>query len=126
MQQPILFNSGPKISRTNDNSLEFYSGSNQAYKASTLQGSDGHVVAHIWFHNDSDITLKDNVENVNTNDCYNVLKNVDAKTYTRNDIVGESRIGFIAQHKEGSSNDKWSKWIGKRTHFKTTTNNKGE
>ena len=44
-----------------------------------VQGSDGHVVAHLVFHNDSDNSLKDNVGNVNIDDCYKV----DAKTYTR-------------------------------------------
>ena len=67
-------NAGSKITHTNDNSLEFYSGSNQAYKAMSLQGSDGHVVAHIAFHNDSDISLKDDAQNDDINDCYNILK----------------------------------------------------
>ena len=52
----------------------------------SLQGSDGHVVANIVFHNDSDRTLKTNVENVDIEDCYNVLKNVNAKTCIRNYI----------------------------------------
>ena len=86
LNQPLLFNSGPKIQRTNDNSLEFCSGNNNSYKAMTLQGDDGHVVCHIGFHNDSDISLKDKVENANLDACYKLLKNVDAKTLTRNDI----------------------------------------
>ena len=87
MQGLFFGNSGPKI-HTNNNALEFYSGSNNSYKSMSLQASDGHVVAHIGFHNDSDISLKTNVENVDINDCYKLLKIVDAKTYTRNDIVG--------------------------------------
>ena len=79
MQSTIFFNSGPKTSHTTYNSLEFYSGTNQAYKAMSLQGSDGHAVSHIGFHNDRDLSLKDNVENVNINDCYRLLKNVNTK-----------------------------------------------
>ena len=57
----LFSNVGPKIKRTNDNSLEFYLGSNQTCKAMSCQGNDGHIVAHFGCHNDSDIALKDNV-----------------------------------------------------------------
>ena len=46
----------------------------------------------------SDARLKDNVEDVELNDCMNMLQNINVKTYTRNDMEeGNKRIGFIAQ-----------------------------
>ena len=54
LSQPLFFNTGPKIQRISGDSLEFFSGSNQAYKAMTLQGSNGHVITHVALHNYSD------------------------------------------------------------------------
>ena len=46
----------------------------------------------------SDARLKDNVEDVELNDCMNMLQNINVKTYTRTDMEeGNKRIGFIAQ-----------------------------
>ena len=64
----------------------------------TLQGSDGHVVAHISIHNNSDATLKDDVVPASTDDAIGVLKAVEPKVYRRNDLQDQSpRLGFIAQ-----------------------------
>ena len=110
----MLFDSGPKLQRTNDNSLEFYSGSNQAYKALTLQGSDGHVVAHIGFHNDSDATLKSDVVPASTAQALQVLKTVEPKVYRRTDLQDDStRLGFIAQDLQSAlSNTGWTNIVG--------------
>ena len=54
------------------------------------------------------------------------MKNEDAKTYTRNDIQDGKRIGFIVQDIQANSNDNWSKLIGIRKQFTTTTNDEGE
>jgi len=117
LQQPLLFNTGPKLQRTNDNSLELYSGSNQAYKALTLAGSDGHVVAHIGFHNDSDATLKSDVVPASTAQALEVLKAVEPKVYRRSDLQDDStRLGFIAQDLQSAlalSNTGWTNIVGK-------------
>ena len=44
----------------------------------------------------------------------------------RNDNKDWERSGFVAQDIQANSNDSWSNLIGTRTHFKTTTNEKGE
>ena len=45
----------------------------------------------------SDISLKTNIEDVNLTECYQLLNNVNAKTYNRIDLEGKSEVGFIAQ-----------------------------
>jgi len=93
--------------------LEFYSGSNQAYKALTIQGSDGHVVAHIGFHNDSDATLKSDVVPASTAQALQVLKAVEPKVYRRNDLQDQSsRLGFIAQDFAALPSE-WGNIVGK-------------
>ena len=44
------------------------------------------------------LSLKGNVEDVGLTDCMDMLENIHAKTYTRNDMdEGNKRLGFIAQ-----------------------------
>jgi hypothetical protein len=114
LQQPLTFSTGPKLQRTNDNSLEFYSGNAQAYKALTLQGSDGHVVAHIGFANDSDATLKSDVVGASTAQALQVLKAVEPKVYKRTDLQDDStRLGFIAQDFQSAlANTPWTNIVG--------------
>ncbi len=46
----------------------------------------------------SDISLKDGIQNADEDDCITMLRNIQAKTYVRNDIENtDRRIGFIAQ-----------------------------
>jgi hypothetical protein len=44
----------------------------------------------------SDQSLKDNIVDVNKTECMSLLNNINAKTYERNDMNGEKRVGFIA------------------------------
>ena len=61
----------------------------------------------------SDASLKDNVEDVELNDCMNMLENIHVKTYTRNDMEeGNKRIGFIAQDVKQNLPDKFDNIIG--------------
>ena len=80
----------------------------------TIQGSDGHVVAHIGFHNDSDSSLKSDVVPASSAQALQVLKTVEAKTYKRTDLPGDStRLGFIAQDCEASLPPRWANIVGK-------------
>ena len=46
----------------------------------------------------SDISLKENIEDVNEDDCIDVLRAVKPNTYTRGDLGNSNyRLGFIAQ-----------------------------
>jgi hypothetical protein len=73
-----------EISGTQTNMLRIYSTGNAVLTGSLTQNSDAR--------------LKDNVEDVELNDCMNMLQNINVKTYTRNDMEeGNKRIGFIAQ-----------------------------
>jgi hypothetical protein len=114
LYQPLQFNAGPKIQRINGESLEFYSGSNAAFKALTLQGDDGHVVAHIGFHNDSDATLKSDIVPASSERALEVLKAVEPMTYRRNDLSDDSlRLGFIAQHLDQALPPEWANIVGR-------------
>ena len=91
-----------------------FSGSNQAYKALTLEGSDGHVVAHIGFHNDSDATLKSDVIPISTTHALEVLKAVEPKVYKRVDLQDDAtRIGFIAQDFAAALPPEWASIVGR-------------
>jgi hypothetical protein len=115
LQQPLTFNTGPKLQRTNDNSLELYSGSNQAFKAMTLQGSNGHVITHVALHNYSDATLKSDVVPASTERALEVLKAVEPKVYRRTDLQDQSlRLGFIAQDVQSALADTgWANIVGR-------------
>ena len=45
----------------------------------------------------SDARIKDDVQSIPEQDALNLLKTVSAKTYTRKDMPGKRRAGFIAQ-----------------------------
>ena len=51
----------------------------------------------------SDARLKEEVEDLPSADCLNLLKAVSAKTYRRNDMGPERRCGFIAQEVEAAA-----------------------
>ena len=55
----------------------------------------------------SDTRLKDEQKVVDTTQAMEVLRSIDAKTYTRNDRKGESRIGFVAQEVEAALPEGW-------------------
>ena len=64
-----------------------------------LRKSNGSAVLSGSLTQDSDATLKGNVEDVGLTDCMNMLENIHAKTYTRNDMdEGNKRLGFISQN----------------------------
>ena len=54
--------------------------------------------------NASDRKLKDNIEDIPEDECINLLRTVNAKTYIRNDMTdNKRRAGFIAQDCENVS-----------------------
>ena len=64
----------------------------------------------------SDASLKDNVEDVGLTDCMNMLENIRAKTYTRNDMEeGNKRLGVIAQDVKAYLPDKFDNITGSNT-----------
>ena len=60
--------------------------------------SGGSAVLSGSLTQNSDASLKGNVEDVGLTGCTNMLGNINVKTYTRNDMEeGDKRLGFIAQ-----------------------------
>ena len=65
----------------------------------------------------SDRSLKENIQDANTNSCINMLKQVSAKTYDRKDLPGSgSCLGFIAQDVEAACPPLWSNVVSTSTY----------
>ena len=67
----------------------------------TLTVTPNNVYVTGTFHNNSDSALKDDQKEVREEETMAVLRAVSPKTYRRNDLQGQSRIGFVAQDIEG-------------------------
>ena len=82
------------------------------YQGLSLKSS-GSAVLSGSLTQDSDASLKGNVEDVDLTDCTNMLENINVKTYTRNDMEeGNKRLGFIAQNVKTYLPDKFDNIIG--------------
>ena len=78
--------------------------------------SNGSAVLRGSLTQNSDASLKDNVEDVGLTDCTNMLDNIDVKTYTRNGMEeGNKRLGLIAQDVKTYLPDKFDNIIGSNT-----------
>ena len=64
------------------------------------------------FVSNSDITLKDNVEDIDNNECIRLLETISPKTYTRNDMNNEKRVGFISNEFDSELNDDMRNIVG--------------
>ena len=65
----------------------------------------------------SDRSLKDNLQDANTEQCLSMLRQVSAKTYVRKDLPDSgSRLGFIAQDVEGACPPSWSNLVSTTTY----------
>ena len=64
------------------------------------------------FVSNSDITLKDNVTDIDGNECIRLLETITPKTYTRNDLNNEKRVGFISNEFDNELNDDMKNIIG--------------
>ena len=64
------------------------------------------------FLSNSDITLKDNVEDIDNNECGRLLETISPKTYTRNDLNNEKRVGFISNEFDNELNDDMKNIVG--------------
>ena len=83
----------------------------QSYGINT---NNGYVTFYKGYGASSDQSLKGDVENANTQDCLDMLRNVRAKTYRRLDLPdGEGeRVGFIAQDVQSACPPAWSNLVG--------------
>ena len=65
----------------------------------------------------SDRSLKENIQNANTESCINMLNQVSAKTYDRKDLPGSrSRVGFVAQDIEAACGPLFSNLVSTSTY----------
>ena len=59
------------------------------------------------FTSTSDASIKEQVRDASLDDCMSMLKAVDLKTYTRTDLPGQQRLGFIAQDVQAKCPPEW-------------------
>ena len=61
----------------------------------------------------SDQSIKTDVQSVSTDDCINMLNNIEAKTYLRTDLdTTDKRIGFIAQDIQANLPEEFKNVLG--------------
>ena len=69
---------------------KYWGGSNVATEVMEISQYNTNVTApNGSFLSNPDITLKDNVEDIDNNECIRLLEAVSPKTYTRNDLNNE-------------------------------------
>ena len=81
--------------------------------------ANGCVVINTTCTNTSDTKLKDNQQIADLDEIQNMFDKVDVKTYERNDLNNEKRVGFIAQNFEAVLPEYYKKNVGTGT-FKRT------
>ena len=65
----------------------------------------------------SDRSLKDDLQDANTEQCLSMLRQVSAKTYTRKDLPDAGpRLGFVAQDVETACPPLWSNLVSTTTY----------
>ena len=65
----------------------------------------------------SDRSLKDDLQDANTEQCLSMLRQVSAKTYVRKDLPDSgSRLGFVAQDVEAACPALWSNLVSTSTY----------
>ena len=65
----------------------------------------------------SDRSLKDDLQDANTEQCLSMLRQVSAKTYVRKDLPDSgSRLGFVAQDVETACQPLWSNLVSTSTY----------
>ena len=76
------------------------------------------VTVHTTFYNNSDIKLKDNQQTADHDVIQNVFDSIDVKTYERNDLNNEKRIGFIADDFFDALPEEFSSIVSAQTYQK--------
>ena len=80
--------------------------------------TDNTVTVHTTFYNNSDSKLKDNQQTADHAVIQKVFDSIDVKTYERNDLNNEKRIGFIADDFFEALPQEFSKIVSEHTYQK--------
>ncbi len=83
--------------------------------------TNGAVVCNTTFTNNSDGRLKDNQTTASLTEMMAIFDAVDVKTYERNDLAGQPRVGFIAQELEAALTGNFAHIVGQGTRQTTST-----
>ena len=77
--------------------------------------TSGEVVCNTSFTNNSDSRLKDNQATASLSEMLAIFDAVEVKTYERNDLSGQKRVGFIAQELEAALTGSFAHIVGQGT-----------
>ena len=83
--------------------------------------TSGAVVCNTSFTNNSDGRLKENHATASLTEMMAIFDAVDVKTYERNDLGGQPRVGFIAQDLEHVCTGNFAHIVGEGTKQSTAT-----
>ena len=91
----------------------FMGSSNSATQVMKIDVYSSNVTApNGSFVSNSDRKLKDDIQDLDKDICLDILENINAKTYTRNDLNNEKRVGFISNEFDEKLNDDMKNIIG--------------
>ena len=82
--------------------------------------SSGAIVCNTSFTNNSDARLKDNQAKASLSEMLAIFDAVEVKTYERNDLSGQKRVGFIAQDLEAALTGNFAHIVGQGTKQSTS------
>ena len=104
----------------------YWGGSNVATQVMEISQYNTNVTApNGSFLSNSDRILKDDIQDLDKDICLDILENINAKTYKRNDMNNEKRVGFISNEFDEKLNDDMKNIIGSlkddNGEHKTTT-----
>ena len=124
-QNVLSFNHYTHINH-NGTLQKFWGGSNVATQVMEISQYNTNVTApNGSFLSNSDRKLKDDIQDLDKDICLDLLENINAKTYTRNDMNNEKRVGFISNGFDEKLNDDMKNIIGSLKNdngeHKTTT-----
>ena len=92
---------------------KIYGSSNSATEVMKIDVYSSNVTApNGSFVSNSDRKLKDDIQDLDKDICLDLLENINAKTYKRNDMNNEKRVGFISNEFDEKLNDDMKNIIG--------------
>ena len=106
------------IATNTSHPIQFYS--NRFVNLKSLSIASGAVVCSTSFTNNSDSKLKDNQQIADLDEIQNMFNKIDVKTYERNDLQNQKRVGFIAQDFEAILPEYYKHIVGDGTIQRTT------
>ena len=109
---------GLHVTTNNLTAINFVANRFSASTNAMSVNTDNTVTVHTTFYNNSDSKLKDNQQTADHAVIQKVFDSIDVKTYERNDLNNEKRIGFIADDFFDALPEEFSSIVSEHTYQK--------